>query len=273
MPKPLLMPLTGGYRKTPVMQDGSDVYCDSAIICRLIDRLYPESTIYPLEFDAANLALANWTDTFFFRVAVSVSFQPRAMATSPLFSDPDAAAAFMADRAELSKGGSQIRMDFELALAYFLAHLKHLDQQFAVAPYLFGGVPSMADFSTFHCCWFVYNNPVIRDTFDPFPNVVAWLNTMMAFGHGDVTEISGEAALDRAKQSEPRGEQKFGSLHPGNFKLGDEVEIVPIDYGLDPVKGNLQIASMDELALLRTDERVGNISVHFPRIGFDIRPC
>ena len=123
MPKPLLMPLSGGYRKTPVMQNGADVYCDTAIICRLIDRLYPDSTIYPAAVDAANNALANWTDTFFFRVAVAIAFQPKAMIDNPLFSDPEAAAAFMADRAELSKGGLQIRMEFEMAMPYFLAHM------------------------------------------------------------------------------------------------------------------------------------------------------
>src|SRR5260221_13392170 len=29
MPKPELMPLTGGYRKTPVMQIGAHTYCDT----------------------------------------------------------------------------------------------------------------------------------------------------------------------------------------------------------------------------------------------------
>ena len=28
-PKPLLMPLTAGYRRTPVLQIGADIYCDS----------------------------------------------------------------------------------------------------------------------------------------------------------------------------------------------------------------------------------------------------
>ena len=32
MPKPDLMPLTGGYRKTPVMQVGADIYCDTQLI-------------------------------------------------------------------------------------------------------------------------------------------------------------------------------------------------------------------------------------------------
>ncbi|OYW24006.1 MAG: glutathione S-transferase, partial [Sphingomonas sp. 12-62-6] len=30
-PKPELTPLTGGYRKTPVLQIGADIYCDTAI--------------------------------------------------------------------------------------------------------------------------------------------------------------------------------------------------------------------------------------------------
>ena len=29
MPRPLLMPLTGGYRRSPVLQVGADVYCDT----------------------------------------------------------------------------------------------------------------------------------------------------------------------------------------------------------------------------------------------------
>ncbi|MDH3509928.1 MAG: glutathione S-transferase N-terminal domain-containing protein, partial [Gammaproteobacteria bacterium] len=29
MPKPDLTALTGGYRKTPVMQIGADIYCDT----------------------------------------------------------------------------------------------------------------------------------------------------------------------------------------------------------------------------------------------------
>ena len=34
MPKPDLIPLTGGYRKIPVMQIGADIFCDSQIILR-----------------------------------------------------------------------------------------------------------------------------------------------------------------------------------------------------------------------------------------------
>ena len=43
MPKPDLMALTGGYRKTPVLQYGADIYCDTAIICRFIEEICPSN--------------------------------------------------------------------------------------------------------------------------------------------------------------------------------------------------------------------------------------
>lgn len=38
MPKPDLVALTGGYRKTPVLQVGADVYCDTALIARRLEQ-------------------------------------------------------------------------------------------------------------------------------------------------------------------------------------------------------------------------------------------
>src|ERR1700742_3341774 len=42
MPKPDLMPLTGGYRKTPVLQVGADIYCDTQLIMLEIERRCPK---------------------------------------------------------------------------------------------------------------------------------------------------------------------------------------------------------------------------------------
>jgi hypothetical protein len=38
MPKPELVALTGGYRRIPVLQIGSDIYCDSDLILDEIER-------------------------------------------------------------------------------------------------------------------------------------------------------------------------------------------------------------------------------------------
>src|SRR3990167_265739 len=41
-PKPDYTPLTGGYRRTPSLQIGADVYCDSQAILAEIERRWPE---------------------------------------------------------------------------------------------------------------------------------------------------------------------------------------------------------------------------------------
>src|SRR5512140_3313528 len=47
MPKPDLTALTGGYRKTPVLQIGADIYCDSQLIMRELERRHPTPSFLP----------------------------------------------------------------------------------------------------------------------------------------------------------------------------------------------------------------------------------
>ena len=47
MPKPDLTALTGGYRKTPVMQLGADIFCDTQCIAAALERLHPQPTLFP----------------------------------------------------------------------------------------------------------------------------------------------------------------------------------------------------------------------------------
>jgi len=272
MPKPDLMPLTGGYRKTPVMQIGADIYCDTEIISRVIDHLHPENSLYPKGEEASAGTLAQWSDTTLFGLAVSVVFQPRAMAANAMFQDQERAAAFAADRAELVKGGSQIAMPFEVANGQFLAHMRRLDNQLADGrDFLLGSVPSIADFSTYHCIWFLHNNEAIRDVFDPFGNLMSWRARMEAFGQGEPVELSGDDALAIASSSEPVTAEKRGGLGPDDIAIGEKVEVLPTDYGLNPVTGTLLVSSVEEIAVARQDETLGNLVVHFPRMGFQVR--
>ena len=38
MPKPDVVALTGGYRRTPVLQIGADIYCDTSLICEVLEH-------------------------------------------------------------------------------------------------------------------------------------------------------------------------------------------------------------------------------------------
>jgi glutathione S-transferase len=270
MPKPDLIALTGGYRKTPVMQIGSDIYCDSAIICRVIEQLYPDKPIYPTEQEGTLGAAVHWTDTFFFKVSVAMAFQPKALAQNKTFSDPKVAEAFRADRAELNKGSPGLGMEFSVAHPHWQMHLKRLDIQLATANYLGGDAPSILDFSTYHCLWFVYNSEVLRDSFTPFAHVLLWIARMAAFGNGTITEISGSEAIKIATSAPVIADTAAVDSTIDGLESGDHVEILPIDYGFQPTQGELLVASLEELVVKRTDPIAGDVAVHFPRLGYRI---
>ena len=75
MPKPDVVALTGGYRKTPILQIGADVYCDTALIARVLEARQPVPTLYP-SFAPLAVPLAQWADSLLFPTAVSWAMQP-----------------------------------------------------------------------------------------------------------------------------------------------------------------------------------------------------
>ena len=86
MPRPDTIPLTGGYRRTPVLQVGADVYCDTARIAALLDGLGSGPTFFPAAHLLAAQTLARWVDTELFWAAVTLRFQPQNMGA--FFADP-----------------------------------------------------------------------------------------------------------------------------------------------------------------------------------------
>src|ERR1700686_3552648 len=78
MPRPDLMPLTGGYRRTPVMQIGADIYCDTQCIIRELERRFPEPTLFPNGYRGIGWSTAMWTDRPFFPTTGIFVFGPLA---------------------------------------------------------------------------------------------------------------------------------------------------------------------------------------------------
>ena len=50
------------------------------------------------------------------------------------------------------------------------------------------------------------------------------------------------------------------------------VRIRADDYGRDPVEGKLIFLDANEVAISREDPQIGEVIVHFPRLGYDLRP-
>ena len=66
MPKPDVVALTGGYRRTPILQVGADVYCDTALIARVLEELAPAPSFFPQGDTYAVQAAAQFADTTLF---------------------------------------------------------------------------------------------------------------------------------------------------------------------------------------------------------------
>jgi len=109
MPKPDVVALTGGYRKTPILQIGSDVYCDTALICDVLEHIQPTPTIYPESHKGLARVLAQWADTTLFWAAMAYNLQPKGAASMFEGAPPEAAKAFGADRAAMSGGMTRLR--------------------------------------------------------------------------------------------------------------------------------------------------------------------
>ncbi|MNQ75110.1 hypothetical protein D3C85_898900 [compost metagenome] len=274
MPKPDLTALTGGYRRTPVLQVGADIYCDTALIARRLEQEKALPAFFPEGREMITASFAAWADSVVFQHAVSLVFQPESIAVRFGKLPPHAVKAFVADRAGLFSGGSATRLSAEQAKHQWPTIMARLEQQLQreEGDYLFGE-PSIADFAMAHPLWFLKGTPVTSPLVDGYPAVSAWLGRVQGFGHGAFSEMTAEEALQVARDSQPAALPDELFVEPNGFKAGQQVVIAATDYGVDPVEGQLLFAGSEELILRRKDERAGLVHVHFPRLGFRIEAC
>ncbi|QZP35419.1 glutathione S-transferase family protein [Pseudomonas sp. DR48] len=271
MPKPDLTALTGGYRKTPVLQVGADIYCDTSLIARRLEQQKALPAFFPEGQEMIAASFAAWADSVIFQHAVSLVFQPESVAVRFGHLPPEAIKAFIADRAGLFSGGSATRLSAEQARHQWPTLMGRLEQQLQreEGDFLFGE-PSIADFALAHPLWFLKATHVTAPLVDAYPAVSAWFGRVMGFGHGAFSEMTSEEALAVARDATPAALPDEQFDEPNGFEVGQHVVIAATDYGVDPVAGELLFAGREELIVRREDERCGVVHVHFPRFGFRI---
>jgi hypothetical protein len=138
-------------------------------------------------------------------------------------------------------------------------------------PFLLGAQFSLADAACYHPVWFLRNFPPAAVVFDEFPQLVDWAERIKAMGHGRRTDMSPDDALRVAKESTPTAPTASADTHePNGLKPGDRVTVTPDDYAFDPVAGEVTMSSVHEIAIRRRDDQVGDLVIHFPRIGFRV---
>ena len=266
MPKPDVTALTGGYRKTPILQIGADIYCDTALIARVIDELHPDPPLVPAGATMAPF-IAAWADATLFWVAVMNTQAPEARAKIFQGLTPGEMQHLRDDRVAFT---AAVRRPMPTdAAAQFQSALRSFEQALAGQPWLLGTEPSIADFSVYHCVWFTARAGLADVLLAPFPAVRAWTARIVALGHGqreDITSSDAIAIAAAATQHAPVGvEADLG------FDAGEPVTVGAIDYGPETVSGTLVGLTIERVTLARQDPRAGTVHVHFPRNGFQVQ--
>ena len=267
-PKPDLMPLTGGYRLTPVMQIGADIYCDSQAIIRELQRRHPEPTLFPGGGAGMVWGIGRWTDEILFKIVVKTVLgsagksKPKEFLDDriPLFCGPNTTLEDLCE--ELNHNRDQLRAQFQF-----------MDERIGAGrSFMLGEAPSLSDAFCYHLIWFLRSNESVGGVIlQEFKSLLAWEQRMKAIGHGQPKPMDSKKALEIAKQSTPVAETEEDPLDPRGLKPGDMIEVRSYQCpGAGTVKGSLVSSSIQEIALQRWDDQVGDVVVHFPRAGYRV---
>ncbi len=263
MPKPNLTPLTGGFRRIPVMQIGADVYCDTALMARRLETIFPQPSLYAAGRRTAAETMASWADRLlFFSVCAPLVF----------------AALGEILPAQLVEDRKKMRPDLDLARlravapqlsAQLATCLDSLESGLQEGDYLLGERFGLADASFYHCLWFVRNDPQSGQAIAGLPRLAAWMKRVEAMGEGSPIPTDPVEALDVARQCEPA--DVTGPCE--GFAAGVRVGVFADDLPTDVIRGEVVRADAREIVLRRTDEKLGTLAVHFPRAGYHVVPA
>lgn len=269
-PKPMLVKLTGGYRRTPVMQIGADIYCDSQAILRELERRHPSPSFFPDDNTGLLWGLSRWIDGALFDLVAKIVLGAAgdglpadfAKDRGRLYFGPDWVEGLKAANADLPHLASQVR-----------APLAWIEQQLSDnRTFLLGESPAALDALFYHLVWFLRGRwqggaPLLSE----FSGVERWEENVARIGHGSMTELTAQEAVDLAGSCTPLAVDPRIVHDPQGLAAGMDVVVSPdLDGGEQPVSGVLVAASSDTVTIHRSEEETGDLHVHFPRAGYRV---
>jgi glutathione S-transferase len=260
MPKPELTPLTGGYRRIPVMQIGADIYCDTQIILAEIEARHRKPDVVR----GADWAVNLWADRLFFQVTVAVVFGEIGDTVPP---------EFIADREKLS--GRPFDMAAMKAAAgpmkgQWRAHAAWIERGLASNDFLGGSTPSLSDIAAYMNVWWLGRAApaTAASLLAGLTKTLGWRERMKALGHGRRSEMTGAEALQAVAATSPAKAPPLDLADLSGLARGAEVIVRADDYGRDPVQGRLVAVSAERITIARECGELDLVHVHFPRVGY-----
>ena len=267
LPKPEQTRLTGGYGRTPVLQLGADIHCDTLAILPALEALGGK-TLYPAPLGPLHRMVASWANgpPFMAHVVAAFSSMPADAFDETFVKDRQAR--FGLDLASLAGAGPHFASQ-ALACADLLSHMLADGRAF-----IGGDAPGAGDLALYGNMWLVKRTPTaaaFAAELMALPHVGDWYARMAGIGHGERREMTGEEALATARAATPA---PVAGTVAAPFVAGMMVAVRQPDTKDAPTIGRLLRCDGGGITVARdVDGEPGlTVHVHFPRLGQAVSP-
>lgn len=266
LPKADLTALTGGYRRAPVLQVGADIYCDTRLILRELERRHPDPPLFPVATQGMAAAITAWAEGSVFRPIMLYAWGTNHdLMPSALFEDRARMRGLPVPSVQSVERAAMRNAPLVRAQLPLVENLLADGRTWAC-----GEAFSEADTALYHALWFLTDrSDRLAHELSAFKAVRHWLKRVRDLGHGRPHVLTAEEAIEVARALDPVS--RPGHRHPEDPEFGSRVEVRAADYARDPIIGSLDGLDDDEIAIRIENDRVGEVVVHFPRVGYELR--
>ncbi|MFZ4381609.1 MAG: glutathione S-transferase family protein [Sandarakinorhabdus sp.] len=265
LPKPDQTRLTGGYARTPMVQIGADIYCDTGAILPALEALGGRS-LYPAPLGPLHRMIASWANgpQFFAHVGAAMGAMPADAMGEGFIKDRQAR--FGMDLGALGKSAQQLTGQAMVASAWLSDTLSD------GRAFIGGDAPGAGDLALYSNLWFVKAVPFAAATAAAMlarPHVADWYARLAGFGHGERREMTADAALAHA-EADPL---PVSGAVDAPFMAGMLVGVTQEGTRDAASVGRLLRCDAGGITIARDVDGVGTVHVHFPRLGQVVVPA
>jgi glutathione S-transferase len=266
-PKPDLTALTGGYRGTPVLQIGADIYVDTARIRQVLDALQPEPGLADSQGDLCDNGLGCWGEAFF-EAGLLMAIHEFADQWDEDFSNDREAVFARLDFEE-------VKTRFAEACSALRFHAATVNRQLADGRmFLLGERPGLADIHAWAVLNFTRSSmPVTDDLLVDYRHLIPWEQRMVDLGEGQRIPSCAQDAFAAAREASPRAGVSVDNKDPLQLAPGQKVVVTATGSDRGDSRGTLVGLDVDEIIIDPGNAELGPLHVHFPRHGYRVVPA
>lgn len=264
-PKPDVEALTGGYRGTPVLQIGRDVFIDNWMIARALDEFDASGPAINAQGGLREAALYAWGERLFTPLlhAALAAYQSEWNAE------------FLADRKRVFPD-----VDFDTLDAsdpdrrsQVRAYLGTVEAQLGLGQGFLGGAQADSwDIHVWGMVWMIHSAlPTLMPIVESLPWLTDWYERMSALGTGDREDAKIDIAWQALKEGPARPLPDTPAQEPLAKWVGELVDISAGSADRGSASGRLLAVDQEQVVLAVEPIPGESAQVWFPRFGYHLK--